>query len=167
MNNNDVNNIEFKVLDGILTVAKIHEMRLQEVMNRLKHRIPLTSEDVATFTMEDYLHWDMFVLRFSKLQDLMGTKLFKVFLEYIGHVVEPYTIIDCLHSLEKLDIIEDINNWQDLRQMRNHLSHDYPDSPELTAQYLNQAYNLAPHLFAVLDNIDRFVLDLRERMRPQ
>lgn len=151
------------VLNAILTTAKIHESRLQAVMTILRDKVPLNQRDVSAFTMEDYLHWDMFVLRFSKLQDLMGTKLFKVFLEYIGQPTETYTLIDCLHILEKLQIVANAQDWKDVREMRNHLSHEYPNAPELTALYLNQAYNLAPKLIKVLRNLENFIKELQER----
>ncbi len=41
-----------------------------------------------------------------------------------------------------------------MRDSRNHLSHEYPDNPELTAINLNVAYGLSTKL---INNLNKFV----------
>jgi hypothetical protein len=35
-------------------------------------------------------------------------------------------MVDVLHILEKLDILENMDDWERLRELRNALSHEYP-----------------------------------------
>jgi hypothetical protein len=148
-------------LDSLLNVARIHADRLSTSIRRLRPKIPLSPRDVEAFTFDDMLLWEMFVNRFSKLQDLMGAKIFKAVIDYAGESTEPMTLIDRLNTLEKMGIIENTEIWKDLREMRNHLAHEYPDAPETVANYLNQAFKMASTLIETLTTIEAFVDALR------
>lgn len=148
-------------LDSLFNVARIHADRLSTSIRRLRPKIPLSPYDVEAFTFDDMLLWEMFVNRFSKLQDLMGAKIFKAVIDYAGESTEPMTLIDRLNTLEKLGIIDNTEIWKDLREMRNHLAHEYPDAPEIVATYLNQAFSMASALIETLTTIEAFVDTLR------
>ncbi|MDX2050621.1 MAG: hypothetical protein SFT93_05600, partial [Rickettsiaceae bacterium] len=75
--------------------------------------------------------------------------------------LENMTMIDKLNKLEKLQIINSVSTWEEMRRTRNHIAHEYPDKPELTAKYLNQIYNLAPELLNILDNIKNYIAKIR------
>ncbi len=70
---------------------------------------------------------DLFIYRFTKIQDMMGNKLFRIFLEEIGEYEKNMFFIDILNKLEKLELIEDAHKWKDYRDLRNILTHEYPD----------------------------------------
>jgi hypothetical protein len=38
---------------------------------------------------------------------------------------------------------------------RNHISHEYPEHPELTAKYLNKIFSLSPQLLLILSKIKK------------
>ncbi len=40
-----------------------------------------------------------------------------------------------------------------MREVRNHLAHEYPEHPEITAAHLNQVFTLSPQLLNILNNI--------------
>jgi uncharacterized protein YutE (UPF0331/DUF86 family) len=83
----------------------------------------------------------------------MGTKLIDVFLDAHGELMDQMTMLDKLNKLERLGLLDDANVWLKMREIRNHLSHEYPDHPEITAEYLNQVFSLAPQLIELLRNI--------------
>jgi hypothetical protein len=58
--------------------------------------------------------------------------------------------------LEKIGAIASAQQWLFLREIRNTLSHDYPDDPQLQADMLNKSYSLATQLLAVLARIETF-----------
>lgn len=62
-------------------------------------------------------------------------------------------MIDKLNRLEKFRIIKDAHLWREITSLRNHLAHEYPEQPELTAKYLNLVYELSKDLLIVLHNI--------------
>ncbi len=70
-----------------------------------------------------------FLFNFSKLQDKIGAKLFKKIL-YDLKEIDDFSVpmIDILHLLEKLEVIKNQDVWDELREIRNSLSHEYPFS---------------------------------------
>jgi len=90
----------------------------------------LTSMDITEKFFEDYKNTriiNSFLFNFSKLQDKIGAKLFKKTL-YELKEIDSFSIgmIDVLNLLEKLEIIEDATDWDNLREIRNILAHEYP-----------------------------------------
>jgi hypothetical protein len=148
-------------LDSLFKVAKIHADRLSTSIQHLQTKMPLSPRDVEAFTFDDMLLLEMFVNRFSKLQDLMGAKIFKAVIDYAGESTDPMTFIDRLNVLEKLGLIDNTDAWKDLREMRNHLAHEYPDAPETVANYLNKAFSMTSTLIETLSRIEEFVDTLR------
>ena len=90
----------------------------------------LTSMDITEKFFEDYKNArivNSFLFNFSKLQDKIGAKLFKKTL-YELKEIDSFSIgmIDVLNLLEKLEIVEDATDWDNLREIRNILAHEYP-----------------------------------------
>ena len=90
----------------------------------------LRSIDISAKFFEDYNNTrivNSFLFNFSKLQDKIGAKLFKKAL-YELKEIDGFSIamIDVLTRLEKLEIVEDGNAWDNLREIRNILAHEYP-----------------------------------------
>ncbi len=68
-----------------------------------------------------------FLFNFGKLQDKIGAKLFKQVLYEIKEIdTFSHTMIDVLNMLERLNILENISEWEKLRELRNILAHEYP-----------------------------------------
>ena len=89
----------------------------------------MNSEIDETF-FSDYTNTrivNSFLFNFSKLQDKIGAKLFKKVL-YELKEIDTFSVpmIDVLNQLEKLEILKDTRAWDELREIRNILSHEYP-----------------------------------------
>jgi hypothetical protein len=84
-----------------------------------------------------------FLSRYSKLQDLMGTKLLPAVLELTYEEGELRSFIDKLNRLEKIGAISSASEWLELREMREQLAQDYPDDHEIQSSLLNKAYKNA------------------------
>ncbi len=68
-----------------------------------------------------------FLFTFSKLQDKIGAKLFRKVLYELKEIDDIATpMIDILNLLEKLQIIKSKSDWDELRELRNTLAHEYP-----------------------------------------
>ncbi len=142
-----------EVLVSNIEIAQIHAKRLSYAMEKLKPYFPMTAKKVSALTDEELLFFELFTSRFAKLQDLMGTKLFDFVLRKAGANPDTMMFIDKLNRLEKIGAIESADEWRDLRDIRNHLSHEYPKKPKLTAKHLNVAYNQSTKLFKTLDTL--------------
>ena len=141
-------------LQAAIRIAQKHAERLEYATNKLSHKFPLSKEQVEKLTNDEIETFELFTSRFAKLQDFMGAKLYPLFLEIVGEEPETMTFIDRINKLEKLEIIDSAEEWKLMRDSRNHLSHEYPDNPELTAINLNVAYGLSTKL---INNLNKFV----------
>ncbi len=107
----------------------MHAARLQESLTYVANWPPLRPAILAARPGDKISILDMMTLRFSKLQDILGTKIFGLRLAALGE--DPDALIDKLNKLERLNYIADINWWMDLREMHNQFAHDYPDDYDL------------------------------------
>jgi len=92
----------------------------------IENHFPLSGSGFSQITPVEIALFDQFIYRFSKLQDIMGARLFKQLLEALEEDTSGLPFIDILFKMEKLHLLEDARNWIDLRQIRNIVSHEYP-----------------------------------------
>lgn len=127
--------------------------------------MPFNAEKISSLTDDEIGRIDQFIFRFSKLQDALGNKLFKTVLISLGEEVASKSVIDIFNRLEQLEIIENYDIWQELRNLRNELAHDYEDDPAETAEKLNLLVNKKLNLEKYLNDIVGYLLKkgLREK----
>ena len=68
---------------------------------------------------------DAYLKRFSSLQDYLGAKIFPLLLEIAG--IGSSRMSEILYEIEREQIIDSLENWIELREVRNELEHDYPE----------------------------------------
>jgi len=68
---------------------------------------------------------DAYLKRFSSIQDFMGAKIFALLLEVAG--INSNKMTEVLYYIEQEQIIDSLENWIELREIRNELEHDYPE----------------------------------------
>ena len=115
----------YKRLELHLEEASIHINRLIDVLNVLEKLYPLTNNLLETISLEDKDKLDVLAFRFSKLQDLLGTKIFREYLLVLQYPIEDKNFLELLKELDKENII-DIDIWSEFRGVTNSISHDYP-----------------------------------------
>lgn len=107
----------FKVCDQMMKSCDIDHNELQ-------------AQDINSDFFDDYTNTRLvnsFLFNFAKLQDKIGAKLFRQVLYDLKEIDNPnLSMIDILNLLEKLEIIEDVKDWDSLRAIRNALAHEYP-----------------------------------------
>lgn len=90
----------------------------------------LQSQNIQNDFFEDYNNTrivNSFLFNFAKLQDKIGAKLFRKVLYELKEIdKENLPMLDVLHLLEKLEILEKSEDWDTLRELRNSLAHEYP-----------------------------------------
>ncbi len=145
-----------ETLQSIIDVAEIHAKRLKYAMKKLSSYFPISPEVIVALSDDELPLFELYTSRFSKLQDLIGNALFPKLLASVGEPVDEMTFIDRLNRLEKLGVLDNAENWMKLRQIRNHLSHEYPDQPEITAEYLNDAFDFGRILLKCLEKSIQF-----------
>ncbi|MEI8295612.1 MAG: hypothetical protein WCG04_03705 [Alphaproteobacteria bacterium] len=147
-----MNDILDEILESAFSTADTHADRMQSAFTKLSPFYPFQADFFDPLLDEHLLIVELFIGRFAKLQDFMGTKLFDLVLEATKEYADKLTFIDKLNLLEKRSIIDDAHIWDKLRKTRNDLAHEYPDKPQLMADNLNKAFLLAPVLLKTLEN---------------
>ena len=139
-----------------LEVCHYHAENLKWSMQEIAKNMPLTAEKLKHLSKIDRAIFDMFMGRFSKLQDAMGSKLFEMVLDALGEK-EYVSVLDKYHRLQKLSALPDTLDWNELRKIRNHFAHDYPNEYELNAQTLNSAQGQAQALLQAFEQLQAFI----------
>jgi len=139
----------------------IHLKRLETASDELakKYHIPLDgySYNLIINDIQDLTFSDQIIYRFAKLQDSIGAKLFKSLLLYQGENVDK-PFLNILNQLEKMDIV-DVDEWFEIRNLRNEISHDYDNSNDVAINILNMIFELKNELKKILNSIDKIVVD--------
>jgi len=71
---------------------------------------------------------DAYLKRYASLQDYMGARVFPLLLENVG--IPTARMSEVLAQVEREGIIDSLQDWIELREIRNELEHDYPDGLE-------------------------------------
>ena len=133
--------IEFRdKLGNILKLLEINFGRLDYAFSRIEAILPLSTAEIQKLRDEQISFIDQFIFRFSKIQDIMGDKLFRMVLQAVEESTESLAFIDILNKLEQLEVIPDKTDWLYLRKLRNEVSHDYPLLDEEAIVALNSLF---------------------------
>jgi hypothetical protein len=68
---------------------------------------------------------DAYLKRFASIQDFLGAKIFSLLLDIAG--INNTKMSEVLSHIEKENIIDSLENWIELREVRNELEHNYPE----------------------------------------
>jgi hypothetical protein len=148
-------------LQDVWRQAMRHRHHMRHALASIAPRRPLSAATLADLDDDAVQDIDQFVLRFGKLQDVLGTRLFPALLDVLQEPYEDRPMLDKLNRLEKLGLLESTEAWEKLRALRNHFAHEYPDEPALRAAYLNQGFDAAASIETILQRIgQRFGLGL-------
>jgi len=134
-------------IDSLIKIGDIHAMRIGLSLAETKPLLPIKEEDLLIFSNDQFAQLEMIVNRFAKLQDMIGAKLFPFILEFTQQEQTGFVPFrDILDKLEKMEILSSAQWWVDMREIRNHVAHEYPDNPELMCKNLNDAIIAAGEL---------------------
>ena len=132
-----------------------HIYHLFHAMQSIRAFLPLTEKTYVNLTDEQIQDIDQFILRYTKLQDTMGGRLFPAILNYLNEQFEDRPMLDKLNRLEKLGYIDSVEHWQEIRNIRNKFAHDYPDDPDKNVAHFNVALESVNGLYDILGTINK------------
>lgn len=122
---------EFEICDK-------HIVRIEGALKGLKERLPLDEKTYLNLDSEAVMCLDQFIFRFSKLQDTIGAKIFRYVLAWLYEEVDTMSMRDILDRLERLGVIDSVENWIYMRELRNTVAHDYPLDTREVVTSLNE-----------------------------
>ncbi|MDA3898324.1 MAG: hypothetical protein PF482_19480 [Desulfobacteraceae bacterium] len=122
----------------IYKVLDLHFSRADKAADEIS-RIQLDAHTFDDFEAVKTI--DTFIYRFSKIQDYMGEKLFPVVLDMLGEYKSSLSFMDILNKLERLEFIQSVRQWINFREIRNTLTHEYPDNEKEIIEGIKLAVN--------------------------
>jgi len=143
------------MIQDILEKINLHKKRLKLALAEIEQWDDLDSDIFEDF--EKIKTVDTFIYRFIKLQDIMGEKLFKAFLNKIGEYKNSMSLLDILDKLEKFEIIDNANRWMQYRKLRNQLTHEYPNNEDDIIDGIKIAITSFVEIEIILDNIIEYL----------
>src|SRR3990167_10517994 len=72
------------VLSDYLKIADIHAIRLHGALIQTTQWLPLTVDRLSNLPLDQIAFLDMLTMRFGKLQDIIGAKIFGLLLDILG-----------------------------------------------------------------------------------
>jgi len=109
-------------LKKIIDVCMVHRRRLNEAYSRIAFLFPLKEDRYGNCSSEMVAFIDQYIFCFAKLQSVTGEKLFKSILINSGEELDGLTFLDILSMIEKFGIIESVDDWLKIRDVRNGVS---------------------------------------------
>jgi len=142
----------YKKLELHLEESQLHIKRLIDVLFVLEKLYPLDNEKLESLSLENKDKLDVLAFRFSKLQDLLGTKIFREYLTVLEYPVEDKNFLELLKELDKERVI-DIDIWSEFRGVRNSISHDYPFEEDEKLEAINYLIKNVKYLINITKKI--------------
>ena len=126
------------ILKSYIGACDVHAEHMVHAHNVLKDILPLTAEVLANLSSMQMAYLDQIIYRFTKLQYTIGRKIFPIILDLMGEDVMDSTFLDRLNKLEKIGALQTKQLWQDFRETRNLISHEYPEEDEMLLEAINE-----------------------------
>ena len=132
-----------------------HVQKIQTAKQYLNDIMPFSVEGYAQISDIHASFVDQLIFRFSKLQDTIGESLFPAILILAKEPVKSKTFIDVLNRLEELEIVTK-NQWLELREVRNEISHEYSFNVDDVVVGINDIFNRSVDLMKIYHKIKYF-----------
>jgi len=145
-------------LNNYLKEANRHKEHILEA----KSELTLPIKEYDTLSKLEKFALNTLIFRFSKLQDLIGGKIFRAFLDFSGFSTKDLSFFDILKELEKEGIL-DIDEWQFLRELRNDIAHDYPEELDEKIEKINLFIKRSDDLLRVFDKLEEKYLEIKRK----
>lgn len=155
--------IELK-LEPALKECQLHQRRIDYALGQLQSRLPVTASQWENLDDETVADIDQLLFRYNKLQDAMGQRLFPAILHLGAEWHDDETFIDKLNRLEKIGAIPSAAQWNEIRVIRNRMTHEYPDAPQYNAENLQRVVDSISSLKATLVQAQEHARNLATRV---
>ena len=143
------------IVKKILETIDLNFARADEYIQQIS-LMDLSNDPFAN--IENIKTIDSFIYRFSKIQDMMGEKLFPAYLTAVEEYRPSMPLIDILNKLEKFKIIDSENDWKYFRKLRNILTHEYPDNEDDLIQGIKEALLVYPKVKVIYQTIRIYLI---------
>jgi len=149
-----------KRLANYFNEAKKHIAKIEGAKELLEKKMPLNMESFSKLSERELDKLDVLVFRFSKLQDLLGQKIFRYILEYSGFDTN-ISFVKILSELEREGLLE-VDRWRALRDVRNAIAHEYPNEEDSLIDELNFIYQEVSYLVELTKRFEEYFNEIKQ-----
>ncbi len=149
-------NGEGERMRALLRECGIHARRIRRARDRCAELFPLSEESYRALTEDEVEHIDQLLYRFTKLQDVLGARLFPALMGTLREDADSMTIFDVLAALEGAGAIPSQEEWLRLRELRNRIAHEYEYDARAGSESLNELYTSLDELLRAWEATSRF-----------
>ncbi len=155
-----MNNTELRdSLGNAFETGYLHLKRMDFATSKVKNFLPITRDNYYSLDEDAIGFLDQYIFRFSKAQDLIGSRLFPLTLQALAEPVEDKAFIDVLNRLEKLNIIDSATSWIELRKIRNDIAHEYPSNLNERIEGINILFENLTTFRQILDRCSQVLVE--------
>lgn len=104
------------------------------------------------YTLEELEHFESLTSRFTRLSDLLIQKIFRL-LDQID-LETSGTIRDRINRAEKKGLISHASEFVEIRELRNHIAHEY--DPTAMSTIFAEVMFYCPMLFAAVERVHQY-----------
>lgn len=109
-------------------------------------------DNQENYTLEELEHFESLTSRFARLSDLLIQKIFRL-IDQIDLEVQG-TVRDRINRAEKKELISSAEEFVDIRELRNHIAHQYDPTSMLTI--FTDVKHYCPVLFNTIERVHRY-----------
>ena len=148
------------IIKSLIDVADLHANRLETAFSHINSLQPLTPKKLSTLSDVELGFAELLSSRFAKLQDLIGTKIFPEILILLQEDTNIQNQLDRLYKLEKRGLLPSDKDWSMMRDIRNSITHEYPDNPELTCMQFIKVMEESEKLLKYWKHLKKNILQI-------
>jgi hypothetical protein len=133
-----------------------HIKRIIESYNNVDKILPISANSYIALSDDEIKNIDQYLFRFSKLQDTIGEKFFRIIIKDFSEDTTRLTFLDILNKLERIGILNNKDEWKTLREYRNDISHQYDDEPKEMAEAINNIFSQKDIIIGIYQKIKEY-----------
>jgi hypothetical protein len=136
--------------DKLLSEYRLQILKGIEHLSYSLKKVTKLSTDLSKLSTQELESWEGFVARFARVSDIFLSKYVRTYV-LKGDPAFRGTLRDFVNQAEKMELIEEAEQWMTIRELRNMTAHEY--SEKELARDFEKMKTLAPLLISLKDKI--------------
>lgn len=120
---------------------------------RMSLILPKLRQGLDTITPEDHETLAAFRVRFGEFQEHLGKTMRNVAIE---EEVDTARFGSVLAYMERLGILDSVQHWKEIRELRNSVNHEYEEDPVRVVQFFDALMDALPTLLGYHQRLAEF-----------
>lgn len=122
---------------------------------RMTLLLPKLHQGMAALAPEDHETLAAFRARFGEFQEHLGKLMRNIAIE---EEVDAERFASVLAYMEKLGILDSVQRWKEIRELRNSVNHEYEDNAERVGQFFAELVAALPTLLEYHRKLETFAV---------